>query len=126
MARQDEKSLYQREHQRQRNHHRQLPRELRSDTRNKQPGRKRHNGRQHRKNHWPADGKSARDGSVFAGQATLMHVMMDTFSHHDRVVDHDPQNQQKGEGRQQIQRHIISGQQSKGTEETNADTHRHP
>ena len=55
-----------------------------------------------------------------------MHVMMDTFSHHDRVVDHDPQNQQKGEGRQQIQRHIIGGQQSKGTEETNAYTHRHP
>ena len=99
MRRQDQKRFDQREQQRQRDHHRELAGKLRCHARQEQPGGKRDDRCQYRKNHGTTHGESARYGRLLALQPTLVDVVMDALSHHDRIVDHNSQNKQKGKGR---------------------------
>ena len=103
MRRQDQKSFDQREQQRQRDYHRELPGKLRCDARQEQPRGKCDDRRKHGKYDRATHSESAGNRRLLASQPTLVDMMMNALSHHDRVVDHNAQNEQEGKCRQQIQ-----------------------
>ena len=53
-------------------------------------------------------------------------VFVDVLAGHDRVVDHDPQSDDKGKHGDDIDRNTQCGQKQQAAEEGDRDPHGHP